>query len=453
MNDVREMLRAKADEMTPNPRMPETLRKRARRRRVGNALLSTVLVAGLGVAAFAGARELVGDRAVGPRPAQQPQEGTVIPIWPSIGLGSSNVAAIDGIQQQVDEGHQPWRMSPQIVGEVFGMEVMKWERGDVEASVRGDDPVTVAIANPSLADAMGDVRTLLTLERWRGREDGIFVVTHVETDILKLRSPVPQQEIAGVDEVTFAGSLQGISQRLLGLEIAPSIEGGFSFGTTGDLPSQGETTEEGEFTGSPSGISFQQIITPGPDGEFEAKVSMPDDVPANPGVSVFVQSLDGKRIAAEAFRLGPATPLPPLPHETVVLPPAVMETRDAIQVAANDRDWDALEALIDRDRFEFTFGGERDPIPYWKRLERDGTPVRRILATLLSYPATEYMDLYMWPTAAPKPPGEWTEADLEPLAQIYTEKELEQMRGGDSYYGWRVGIEADGTWIFFVAGD
>lgn len=446
MDDLRTLLRDKAEEMRLDSEMPAGLKTRARRRRIQTATLSAVVVAGLAMAALAGADQLLQER-LGLRPAEDvPSADQTLPIWPSIGVGA-DAAAIDAIQEQVDLGHQPWYLSPEIVAQVFAMEVMEWKRTEVETSVRGDDPVQVVISNPTLAaeaDAPSDIRTILTMERWRGREDGIFVITRAATDVLDLRSPTPGQDVRGVTELTFAGSAHvygpGSEEPLF---ITVNIGGASSF-APGDLPAG--TGDE-----PPGFFSFEPAVKPSADGEFETNQAMPEAAPA-PGISVFVVIPQGK-LAVEAFRLGPPVQLPPPPTETEVLPDPVAATRDAVLLAANDRDWEGLEAHIDPNMFEFSFGGDHDPIRFWKRLEREGTPVREILATLLSYPATEYSGLYMWPAAATKEPKDWTEADLDPLTRIYTEKELEQIRASDMYYGWRVGIEPNGDWIFFIAGD
>lgn len=438
------MLRDKAEEMRLDTAMPPRVRQRARGRRVLNASVSGVIVVGVAIAALAGSRQLLGnDRATAPRPAVQPDAPAAAqPIWP---LGRPQ--DMDRIQLEVDRGHQPWYLSPEVVAQVFAMDFLSWDREDIEASVRGDDPVQVVISNPTLTEAAGisaDIRTVLTMQRWRNRSDGIFVITRADSDVVDVRAPKSGQDLEGTEQFNYSGTVSPVGQELwlelslvhlvLGheedpLEIRPlpAIQPGAQ---------SGQSVFKG---GAPVSAPLPDWLT------FMALIG---DDPTNPN-----------RLAIEAFRVGSGYPLPPPPADER-LPAPVSKTLDAIQVAANDRDWDALEALIEPSRFEFTFGGGRDPIAYWKRLERawaggeaGGVPVLRILSTLLGYPGTEYMDLYVWPSAAAKEPNDWTEADLEPLSQIYSEDELAQIRQADSYYGWRVGIEPDGTWVFFVAGD
>jgi hypothetical protein len=80
-------------------------------------------------------------------------------------------------------------------------------------------------------------------------------------------------------------------------------------------------------------------------------------------------------------------------------------------------------------------------------LARRGERPLETLATILRLPYTLVRGVYVWPFAFDKPENELTAHErqlLGPLARSYA---------GDSYLGWRAGIEADGDWIFFVAGD
>lgn len=446
MDDLKTLLRDKAEEMRLDPQMPASLKGRTRRRRIGNAVISSVVVIGIGVAAFAGARELVEDgETPGPRPATPPPaSGETLPIWP---IGEAE--DLDRIQLEVDRGHQPWYLSPKIVAQVFAMDVLLWDRRDIEASVRGDDPVTVFISNPTLAQESGveaDLRTVLSLERWRDRHDGIFVVTRADAEALDLHSPSPLQDLTGLSELPFTGTVSLLGQELV-------VDTNVVHLTLGHEDDPWRISPFGQATASPDAA-----------GEFATTVPLASGGSIEPswlGAMAFLSDGPmGRWLGVEAFRLGPAPPLPPAPADER-LPDAVEATREAIQVAANDSDWDALAALIPADGFEYTFGAsEGSPISYWRPLERKwvrgeegGVPITLILSTLLSYPGTEYEGLYMWPSASVKDPKDWTEEDLQPLRRIYSEKELEQISQTDGYYGWRVGIEANGDWIFFVAGD
>ncbi len=137
------------------------------------------------------------------------------------------------------------------------------------------------------------------------------------------------------------------------------------------------------------------------------------------------------------------------------LPAAVERTRTAILAAAETGDYEALRPLVPATAFEYTFGSpvEGGPIAYWQELER--TSVERPLenlADVLRMPYALSRGTYVWPFAY----------DLSERDEITAhERELLQPLGpldtlfvpGTGYLGWRAGIEPDGTWVFYVAGD
>jgi hypothetical protein len=139
----------------------------------------------------------------------------------------------------------------------------------------------------------------------------------------------------------------------------------------------------------------------------------------------------------------------------VALPQAVEQTRDAIVAAAHARDYEALEALLDPTTFSYSFGESGDPIGYWRRLEEEGeVPILGdILPVVLSMHHAELDDLYVWPAAHAKDPSTWTEEDLADLRLLYTNEDIRGFEQAGGYLGYRVGIQEDGAWIFFVAGD
>lgn len=92
-------------------------------------------------------------------------------------------------------------------------------------------------------------------------------------------------------------------------------------------------------------------------------------------------------------------------------------------------------------------------IAYWQELER--TSDERPLATLaeiLEMPYTLSRGIYVWPFAYDvESVDDLTAherellASLGPLDSLFVE--------GTGYVGWRAGIRADGSWVFYVAGD
>jgi hypothetical protein len=139
----------------------------------------------------------------------------------------------------------------------------------------------------------------------------------------------------------------------------------------------------------------------------------------------------------------------------VGLPPAVAETYDRLIVAADSGDYESLRPLIPSTGFEYTFGGpvEGGPIAYWQELER--STVERPLENLkavLNMPYVLSRGIYVWPFAYDVADvGDLTAherellAPLGPLDTLFVE--------GTGYLGWRAGIDPQGNWVFFVAGD
>ncbi len=132
------------------------------------------------------------------------------------------------------------------------------------------------------------------------------------------------------------------------------------------------------------------------------------------------------------------------------IPDAVARKHSQLLASAEARDYETLAELADERRFTYTFGGSvpGGPAEYWRGLESRGeADPAQMLATILRLPYTLHRGVYVWPFAFDTPAGELTAYEREllgPLGESYA---------GDSYLGWRAGIEPDGDWIFFVAGD
>ncbi len=137
------------------------------------------------------------------------------------------------------------------------------------------------------------------------------------------------------------------------------------------------------------------------------------------------------------------------------LPPEVEETRAALLTAAESGDYEMLRPLVPATGFEYTFGGpvEGGPIGYWQELERttEERPLET-LATGLRMPYTLSHGIYVWPFAYDVADA----GDLSPHERTLLSSlgDLDTLFvPGTGYLGWRAGIEPDGTWVFFVAGD
>jgi hypothetical protein len=137
------------------------------------------------------------------------------------------------------------------------------------------------------------------------------------------------------------------------------------------------------------------------------------------------------------------------------LPTAVEETRAALLAAAASGNYEALRPLLPTTGFEYTFGGAvaGGPIAYWKQVEQN-TPDRPLetLAAILKMPYTLSRGYYVWPfaydVASAKDLSAHERELLAPLGALDT-----LFVEGTGYLGWRTGIDPNGVWTFFVAGD
>jgi hypothetical protein len=136
------------------------------------------------------------------------------------------------------------------------------------------------------------------------------------------------------------------------------------------------------------------------------------------------------------------------------LPLPVWETREALVEAAESGDYEALRPLLPA-TFRYTFGSpvEGGPIAYWQELERttDARPLET-LAEILRMPYVLSRGLYVWPWAyTVESAADLSAHERELLAPLGPLSTL--FPPGTGYLGWRAGIEPDGDWTFFVAGD
>jgi hypothetical protein len=142
------------------------------------------------------------------------------------------------------------------------------------------------------------------------------------------------------------------------------------------------------------------------------------------------------------------------------LPEVVAEVRQRVFDAAVACDYETLEqiALEQGEGFTFSYGAapEDSAAEHWRQVEEAGTeqPLpMRALATILALPSTRNeTGSHAWPAAYTEAP---TDSDWQALvdAGLYTQEQVDSMRDGGSYVGYRTAITPEGDWEFFVAGD
>ena len=196
---VRELLRAKAEEMRIDPRMPRPVLRRARRRRMATVLVAGVVAAGVALGGMAGLRAvLVAEPPV--RPADPQWRG----IWPQ-----ATRAEAESAQACADRGDPEctWQLDANLVVDRYATEQLNWRDvlfityhaeglEDIEGGDRELPPRLLADPGPlfvTIADCSGRGRcdsATLVLERLL-RTDGIWSIASVRLGTLP---PPPTEE-------------------------------------------------------------------------------------------------------------------------------------------------------------------------------------------------------------------------------------------------------------------
>lgn len=158
-----------------------------------------------------------------------------------------------------------------------------------------------------------------------------------------------------------------------------------------------------------------------------------------------------------------ASNMPTVDEEPLDAPDAVAELRLRIIEDAMNCDYEALEglALAGDGNFSYSYGVEKSPSRFWQNREReartaenDYLPYLRGLVSILRLPhCTETFQgktFYVWPRVHC---NDRKASDWNDLKGLYTDEQIDQMRTGDLYYGYRVGILENGDWEYFIAGD
>ncbi len=155
-------------------------------------------------------------------------------------------------------------------------------------------------------------------------------------------------------------------------------------------------------------------------------------------------------------------PLPTILRDESVLPEAVRETRRKLMEAAKSGDIESLRPLMDAESEppSVAYGDPGDPIAYLKTLAADAEG-REILAILLEVLESGFVhvgegtddDYFVWPYFARYPLAALTPTQMVELFTLLTAADYEDMKSYGAYTFFRVGIDKDGRWLFFIAGD
>ena len=155
-------------------------------------------------------------------------------------------------------------------------------------------------------------------------------------------------------------------------------------------------------------------------------------------------------------------PLPTILRSEAELPEPVRATRERLIEAARSGDMEKLRALFaaQPEPPSVAFGDPGDPIDYLKALSADADG-REILAVLWEILESGFIhvgagtpdEFFVWPYFAQYPIEALTAGQQVEFYKLLTAADFEDMKSYGAYTAFRVGIAADGRWLFFVAGD
>jgi hypothetical protein len=154
-------------------------------------------------------------------------------------------------------------------------------------------------------------------------------------------------------------------------------------------------------------------------------------------------------------------PLPRIYYHDDALPAEVLKTRNALLLAARTGDPENLRPILEAGKVKtiVSFGGEEDPIAYWKASSIDGT-ARDILAEMIKIFSSGFVyispgtsnAMYIWPYHFVYPLERLSAEQEVELYLLIPPEYREDMEAAGGYIGFRAGIDTDGSLVFFVAG-
>lgn len=146
----------------------------------------------------------------------------------------------------------------------------------------------------------------------------------------------------------------------------------------------------------------------------------------------------------------------PFPEADTTLPNMVESTRESLIEYAVACDFDGLAAVAGETLITDFAGGGAANLAAW---EGEGAQALGTLLTLFDMSHGVIDDgqggqIFVWPAAHAY--RSWDEIPADAVAELsalYTSDEIQLMEESGGYLGWRTGIDDDGHWLFFVAGD
>ncbi|WP_424981865.1 hypothetical protein [Maritalea sp. S77] len=150
-------------------------------------------------------------------------------------------------------------------------------------------------------------------------------------------------------------------------------------------------------------------------------------------------------------------------RDLTLLPSEVAKTRDMLMDAIRSGDIEKLRPIIDAQPEvpRLSFGTVDNPIQFLRESSNDGEGLELmgIMLELLEAPyAVQDLGegepkMFVWPAYATHNLQDLSNQELVEVYKLVSHLDVEEMRLYGGWYFFRVGIDENGVWRFFVAGD
>jgi hypothetical protein len=204
-----------------------------------------------------------------------------------------------------------------------------------------------------------------------------------------------------------------------------------------------------------NGMSVYGYRVPDGEREFSVYVTNNAGVDFDSWKTIVDKAVGTMRFATPGTRTVDGARVPP---PQAGLPQPVARKRAEIWTAARGGDYAEVASLVDPDGFEYTFGGAvaGGPAAYWRRIDQttEERPLETLAAILeLPHAYERRSRRYVWPFAFTRRASTLAPREKARLAEALGEETVKLYEQLGSYLGYRAGIDEQGAWVFYVAGD
>ena len=204
-------------------------------------------------------------------------------------------------------------------------------------------------------------------------------------------------------------------------------------------------------------------VAPPPSSTIPLPDPLPQGVDPNNPLAVPTQPTPSTNPAQSQSGVGDGTEPVEIRYDTDILPMPVKRMRELIMDASRTGDLEALRPLLGNGAniTQLSFGDVGgDPIEYLRSGSGDAEG-HEMAAILLEVMEAGYVvfdegtpdELYVWPYFTAIALESLTPKQRVELFKLVTAGDYEDMLSFGAYIFFRVGITAQGRWLFFVAGD